>query len=310
VRFEHGLALFAGQDNAEAARVELELGQLLWRRGDHPAARAALGAAAALGDRIGSDEIVAEAEKQLGNVAYLAGDPKEAEARYERSREMYERAENIVGIADVRSNLGGLYGRMGRWDDALGEFAASLTLRERMGNPWGVATCHNNIGEVHRVRGDAEAAVLSFGRALEIWSSIGYASGVALALIGLGAAEVDAGRAAEGRGHLRDAERRFTGLGSTSYLPDVYRYLAMADLADGDLVTAWANAQRSLSLARAANGRQQAAIAQRVLGELSLARGDRDGAQAFLAESCRELSELGDVAELARSQAVARRLSG
>jgi class 3 adenylate cyclase/tetratricopeptide (TPR) repeat protein len=309
-RFEHGLALFAGKDDAEAARVWLELGQLLWRRGDHPRARAALEDAAAMGERIGSDDIVAEAEKQLGNVAFLAGEPKEAEERYERSRDTYERAENIVGIADVRSNLGGLYGRMGRWDEALTEFAASLALRERMGNPWGVATCHNNIGEVHRVRGDAEAAVASFGRALEIWSSIGYASGVALALIGLGAAEVDAGRVAEGRARLRDAEGRFAALGSTSYLPDLYRYLAMADLADGDLVTAWANAQRSLDLAREANGRQQAAIAQRVLGELALAHGDRQAAQAFVAESCRELSELGDVAELARSQAVARRISG
>jgi class 3 adenylate cyclase/tetratricopeptide (TPR) repeat protein len=309
-RFEHGLELFGGEDNAEAARVGLELGQLLWRRGDHPAARAALGAAAAMGDRIGSDDIAAEAEKQLGNVAYLAGEPKEAEARYERSRDLYERAENIAGIADVRSNLGGLYGRMGRWDDALSEFAASLALRARMGNPWGVATCHNNIGEVHRVRGDAEAAVASFGRALEIWSSIGYASGVALALVGLGAAEVDAGRPVDGRERLRDAERRFAALGSTSYLPDLYRYLAMADLAEGDLGKAWANAQRSLDLARAASGRQQAAIAQRVLGELALARGDRDAARAFVAESCRELSELGDIAELARSQEVARRISG
>ena len=306
--YERGLAIFDGADDPEACRIGLQLGQLLWRRGQHEAARTALEAALEAGARIGADDVLAEGTKQLGNVAYLEGDLREAAERYELSRSHYERLADTAGIADIQSNLGALAARQGKWDEALARHEASLALRQRMGNPWGVGTCLNNIGELHRARGDAAEAARSFEQAIATWSPIGYASGVAIALIGLGAARIELGELDAGREHLRDAERRFDAVGSTTYHPHIYRYLASADLAGGDLSSARAQAERSLAYARAASARAQAAATERVLGEIALAAGDREAAREHLEQSRRGLRDAGDVAELARTEALLRSL--
>jgi len=64
-----------------------------------------------------------------------------------------------------------------------------------------------------------------------------------------------------------------------------------------------------LSHARGANARAQAAATDRVLGQIALARGDRDSGRAHLLESQRLLAELGDAAELARTEAALSALS-
>ncbi|HET9810059.1 MAG TPA: adenylate/guanylate cyclase domain-containing protein, partial [Candidatus Limnocylindria bacterium] len=194
---ERARAVLAGAAaDVEAAHVELQAGQLAWRRGDYASAREALTAAVAIGESMKADDVLAEGLKQLGNVSFLAGKRNDAETYYRRSLAIYERLSDTAGLANVHSNLGVVYRRMARWDDALRELDASLQLRERMGDPWGIGTIHNNIGEVHRTRGELAAALAAYERAIEVWRPIGYSAGVALALTGLGAAIVESGDAA------------------------------------------------------------------------------------------------------------------
>jgi hypothetical protein len=96
-------------------------------------------------------------------------------------------------------------------------------------------------------------------------------------------------------------------LGSTGYLPDVYRYLASADLALNDLDTAQQTARQSLHHAQASKAPHQEAATLRVLGEIALARGDSSGARVLLEESRATLTRLGDTLELARTEDVLRR---
>lgn len=208
----------------------------------------------------------------------------------------------------MHSNLGVVHRRLGEWDDALRELGESLRLRERMGDPWGIGTIHNNIGEVHRTRGELAPAIAAYERAIAIWTPIGYASGVALALTGLGAAQTEHGEAEVGLATLRDAERRWAELGSSTYLPDLHRFVASTSLALGDLAAAETAIARSLELARAANARHQVAMSERVRGEIALARGDRAAAQELFAASREALRELGEWAELQRTEAAIARL--
>jgi adenylate cyclase len=292
----------------EAAHVELQAGQLAWRRGDYASAREALASAVGIGESMRADDVLAEGLKQLGNVSFLAGKRDDAETYYRRSLAIYERLSDTAGLANVHSNLGVVYRRMARWDDALRELGASLQLRERMGDPWGIGTIHNNIGEVHRTRGELAAALAAYERAIEVWRPIGYSAGVALALTGLGAAIVESGDAERGRETLRDAESRWTRLGSTTYLPDLYRFIASAELASGDLEAATRAAERSLDLARGATARHQEAMTNRVQGEIAAARGDRNSARELLERSRAALRELDEPAELARTEAALARL--
>jgi len=131
---------------------------------------------------------------------------------------------------------------------------------------------------------------------------------VALALTGLGAAVTESGDAVRGLEVLRDAEGRWTALGSKTYLPDLYRFIASAELALGELDASKGAGERSLELAGAANARHQEAMTLRVLGEIALAQGDRAGAKSALERSRATLIELDEPAELARTEAVLARL--
>ena len=306
---DQALAALGTNNDPEAARIALQIGQLHYRRGEFERARAALEGAIELGTRFDLDDLLAEGLKQLGNVAVDTGDLRVADAEYQRSRGMYERLEDILGLADIHSNLGIIYRRTRRWEEALAEYDASLSLYQRMGHQLGIGRCYNNIAEVLRTRGDTTSAVPAYQQAIETWSSIGNAAGVAVALVGLGMARVESGDVKKGRADLLEAEQRLTNLGSTRFLPDVYRYLAVADLADGDVHSAEKWTERSLEFARAGQALHQEAATLRVLGEVFLARGDPESARPLLEISRQTLASLGDTLELARTEGVLERLT-
>jgi ATP/maltotriose-dependent transcriptional regulator MalT len=121
-------------------------------------------------------------------------------------------------------------------------------------------------------------------------------------------ARVEAGETQQGRIDLLAAEEQFSALGRSMYLPDIYRFLASAELAMGDLDSARQNADRSVEFARVANARHQEAMTQRVIGEILLARGDVAGARQLLEASRATLADVGEAGELARTEAVIQRL--
>jgi len=307
--FSQGLNALGSEDDLEAARIQIQVGQLHYRHGTHEAAVDASSTAVALAQRLKAQDVVAEGLTLLGNALNSLGDLRGAIARYEQSRAIYEHLEDLAGIADVRANLGMVYRRMGRWDEALAEYRASLAFYERAGNLWKMATCHNNIGEVHRTRGEPREGIPFFERAIAIFEGIGSVAEAAVGLMNLGAARVEAGELSQGRADLLQAQERFQVLGRTSYLPGLYRYRASAELAVGDLEAASNAAERSLALAREAKARHLAAMAQRVLAEIALARGQKSAARAMLESSRDTLAELGEAAELARTEAVLRAAS-
>jgi len=307
--YERGLVELGDHSDAEAGWIGVQIGQLKWRSGDYESSREALLRARDLAVRLEADAVLAEALKHLGNVAYYRADYPEAERLYEQSRSIYERSGDQSGATDMLNNLGGVYLHLGRWDEALERYRRALELRERMGDPYGVGQMHNNIGEAQRLRGDLPAAIDAFQRAAAIWKDIGHASEVPLALINLGAARIESGDPVAGRVELLTAERLFSEVGSRLYLPDLYRFLASAELALGDLDAAQRAAGRSLEIARSDSLRHQQGMIERVLGEIAAARGDAEEARGLLESSRTILAALGEAAELARTEAALARLA-
>ncbi|HYK98395.1 MAG TPA: tetratricopeptide repeat protein [Candidatus Acidoferrales bacterium] len=297
------------RDAEEAARITLNIGQVRFWRGEYDDARAALQSAVRAGEALGVGDIVANALKLLGNVANNLGDIRDAEELYRRSRVAYERLEDLVGVADVRSNLGMIYRRMGRWDDSIGEYAASLSVRERIGHLRGIAASHNNLGEVYRSRGEPAEAIPHYLQAIALLESAGGAADSAVVLMSLGAARAESGDVRGGLADLREAEKRVHMLGRTKYLPDLYRLLASAELSAGNVEAARDLATRSLDLATAAGARHLEAMAQRVLGEALIEAGDPDAARPLIESSCETLREAGEAVELAKSEALRKRLA-
>lgn len=307
VTLSEAAATLGASGDPESARIALEIGMTDFHRGDYLAAKPMLAQGVELGQRLGADDVLAEGLKILGNVANNLGDLREAIDHYRRSLAIYERLDDKTGIADLHSNLGNMYRRMGRFDEALTEHRVSLALRERIGHSWGVGTSHNNIGEVLRSMGRPDEAVLSLERALETWQAIGATAAAGLARMNLGAARVEAGDVDRGRAELRDALVHLEG---TKFLPGAHRDLALAELAAGDIASAERHAQRALALARSVNARQTQAQVERVLAQIALAGGDRARARELLETSLRTFAELGEQAELARTEAVLATVNG
>jgi len=177
-----------------------------------------------------------------------------------------------------------------------------------MGDPWGIGTTHNNIGEVHRTHGELASAIQAYERAVAVWTPIGYSSGVALALTGLGAAITESGDASRGLAVLHDAEARWSALGSTTYLPDLYRFIAQAHLALAEYDAAAVAGERSRELGAAVSAQHQVAMADRVLGQIAAERGDRDAARQLLERSRAVLVAIDEPAELSRTEVALARL--
>jgi tetratricopeptide (TPR) repeat protein len=300
----------AQPDATETAQVHLQLGHAHFWRGEYAAARENLTQAVGEAERAGADDVVAEGLKLLGNVANNEGDIRGAAQLYERSRAAFERLQDVVGVADVRSNLGMIYRRLARWDESLSEYQASLELRERVGHQRGIATSHNNIGEVYRTRGTPLLATPHYKRSIEILDSIGATADAGLVWMNLGSARIEAGDVEAGRLALSEAGRRLEAVGRTKFLPELNRALALAELKDGRFDAATEAAQRALRLASDIHARHEEAMAQRVLAEIAIAIGDGERARRLLDDSLATLRELGEATELARTEAVAQRLSG
>src|SRR5205085_5192619 len=107
---------------------------------------------------------------------------------------------------------------------------------------------------------------------------------------------------------LRDAEAKWAAVGSTAYLADLYQFLAAAELARGDLDAAQAAAERSRALAAAGSSALLVAVADRLLGEILVARGDRTRGMVLIRLSRDALAGLDEVPELLRADAVLARL--
>jgi class 3 adenylate cyclase len=216
----------------------------------------------------------------------------------------YLRATGEPGCAGGRAQQPGqrvpAHGALGGCADGIRRRAGAA----RMGNRRDAAGVHNNIAEVHRGRGELGEAIARFERAMAIWDEIGDPIAIALALTGSGAARVEAGDIERGRADLLDAEAQFAALGNTKFLPDLYRFLALAELAAGDLGAAERAAEQSVDYARAANVRYQEAATQRVLAEIAIARGKVNEARELLESSRQTLVEVGHAEELARTEAV------
>ena len=293
----------AHDDGAEQARIRLQLGQLHWRRGRYADAREALDAAVSVGEAVRADDIVAEGLKLIGNVLMMSGDRTDAQRHYERSLRLYERSDDIAGLANVHSNLAIVHRRMGHWEEAIAELERSLALRRRMGDPWGIGTVHNNIAEVYRTRDDPARAVAAYEEALATWRPIGYRAGVVLAMTGLGAAIAEAGDPEKGLAILREAEEGWRSLGSTSYLPDLYEFVASAELACGNLDAAAEAVARARDLAVGASAPYKLAVLDRIAGQITIAGGDATEGRALLERSRVTLMGLDEVAELRRTEA-------
>ena len=164
------------------------LALILWRRGEHDAAKEHLGRSPvlALGDRP-SRELA-----QFFHYRSLLKNEYElisAERDLYRAYQFYQETNCTIGISQVCDSLANILLRSGKTDAALDFCEQSLRIKHELGDLAGEAISYGTLGRIYLNRAEYESARAAFQRDLEVSRRIDDRTGVGVSLNSLG--EID-----------------------------------------------------------------------------------------------------------------------
>jgi len=155
-------------DQASLAKTYLDLGQLLWEKGEGAQALDTLQRALTLFRGLEEEEEdLFACQNQIALVYDQLGNKKEAIPYYQQALRGYEDWDNCVRAALVANNLGVAYLEGSFFQDAEKVLIRGLQLAEACESPEIIAQSQDNIGELYLSKGDPTAAVVAYQKAIE-----------------------------------------------------------------------------------------------------------------------------------------------
>ncbi len=294
---------------AEMARCYLLGAGIFYRTGDYVHALEWARIGGELAARSGEITDQARALKIIGNIASDQGDRAQAIESLSQARALYEQANLLSGMCDVLNDLGRVYTQAGRWAETIAVFEQSMAISESIGDVLATARTANNLAVVLVGRNQLERAAALYQRAGELFARLGSRLGVAVTSYNRGEVLLNQGRAAEALPLFTAAIADLEAINARSFLPEVLRLAALAALALGDREQAWVDAQRSLAIAEELGQADDAAIAERVMGEIALAAGNLELADGCFTRSSAALINLDNRYELGKTRYQQARLA-
>jgi tetratricopeptide (TPR) repeat protein len=196
------------------ANALTHLGAVRLRTGDHRGAaeslEEALGLHLDLGNRLGQ----ANALSYLGTAAQETGDYQAAAKAHEEALDIYRALGNRLGQANALGDLGIVSRQTGNHQAAVEAQEEALGIYRALGDQMGQANALNELGTLGRLRGDLDWAEACHWLALDLGRRIGSTWDEAQSLAGLGRTALAAGRTADARTCLRQAEEAFRQAGA------------------------------------------------------------------------------------------------
>ncbi|MCH9648962.1 MAG: CHAT domain-containing protein [Deltaproteobacteria bacterium] len=270
-----------------------EIGLGHWRLGALDEARESFRRAAALGERLTDDFVMAAATSNRCLMALSAGALEEGRECYESSLPAIERAQAAQIESAARTNLGRITEHLGEPAEAHGHYRRALEIHAATGDRRGQAQTLNNLGVLLSGAGDLDSATARYVEALEIFQALGEPRWQARTLSNLGYADravgeskralVNFGRALELFRQAEDRRGEATILGN----------LGLVKRELGEPAEALDLHRRALELRRLLGHRRGEAMALCRLGEILFELGETDAAQVHLRQAIALASEIG-----------------
>lgn len=286
-----GLEILGDHGALEAARIRLAGAGIHTRQGNHRRALAWCQSALDLARQGDGEQELAHATYLLGTVHWHMGHIPEMVRCAEHSLAYYEEIDDRVGQAKALHNLGIACTESGDWSAALRHFRHAIELEHQLGDVHSVAKTTNSLGVLMLQRGQVSTAAKAYQRCVEIWRSIGFPIGVALAWSNMSEVCIERQQWEDALDYLRRSEEKLREIQSDLFLPEVYRRQARVRLNMGELDVARELVDRSLALASELDMTLERGISLRVSGQISLAHGAWEEAEAALRESVEILQE-------------------
>ncbi|MFG1603152.1 BTAD domain-containing putative transcriptional regulator [Actinoplanes sp. NPDC049265] len=148
---------------------------------------------------LGRDAEVASVHCGMASILRDTGDYEQSVTEERRALRMHVRAGHRRGQADALHGLATCAGRMGRREAAIRLFGDSLAIGRDSGDLVIQADCWRGLGDLYRRAGENGRAAGCLSRATDLYRAASNQAGAAAALLSLGHARLDEGRAVEAR---------------------------------------------------------------------------------------------------------------
>jgi tetratricopeptide (TPR) repeat protein len=174
LRFAVELADEAGDEGKSGARLRTLLGDLLWKRGDHAEALAALQEAKRLAEQASDAKTLGDAFYYLGDLYYIEAfymnkrDRAEPLEYHEKALALRRKADDRPGITHSLSRLGTMYEQTGEPERALALHDEAIRIATEIGYDRGLDRPITHRAAYHYRRGEFEAALAYFWQALDV----------------------------------------------------------------------------------------------------------------------------------------------
>jgi tetratricopeptide (TPR) repeat protein/DNA-binding winged helix-turn-helix (wHTH) protein len=206
----------------------LEVGNVLYDKGDFSGARAKFEESLAIFRRLGAKRNMARAISDIGNVFYDQGKLSEAQAQYQQALALDREIGFKAKIAGDLGNIANVLDSLGRLNDARKMQEEALAAYSDAGDKNGAAITLNNLGNLLDELGDLPGATESFERAAKLHQETGHKRGLGFVLSGLGLVLLEQDRLTEARSKLEDAVALRKELREQSTLAVSQLYLAQS----------------------------------------------------------------------------------
>lgn len=306
---DRGLAILGDKLTPAALELRLIAGLIFSRRGDYKQASQQALASMLAAEEINAPSIVARAHNLLGLIDRSRGRTPEAAAHFEEALALYREIGNLQGQAQAHNSLANVYFDMGQWTEADRFYRQAGQTFSQLGNVYNRVLVDNNLGGIALNQGRLDEALHFYQRALDALVQIGGSLWVMGALhMNLGATHIRRQEPVLAFAHLRDSQNLFEQANVRDLLPEMYRRLAEAYLAEGDFAGAREEAARSLAIAEELAVPGEQGLTWRVMGVIAATEGRLDEAETNLERAISLLSEVGDNYGLACTQLSLARL--
>ncbi|HEX2094210.1 MAG TPA: tetratricopeptide repeat protein [Longimicrobiaceae bacterium] len=284
----HGASYVPGE--AYARRT---LGVTLYTRSEFDAALAELERALELFERTGYGVGRAGVLNGIGNVHWRRGNHPESLRLHLSALQLQRAGGDREGEAASLNFVGNVHCHLGGYARALEYYRASLAIREEIGDTPGVAYCLNNIGNIHGLIGEPAQALDYHLRALQLKEEAGDRQSVGVSLVNVATAYDrlgDHGRALE---YFARALEELQGKGLRDAEADALRELGFAHERGGELRRALEFYSKSLEITREIGARYVQVETLVRIGVVRARLGETEEGLASLREAVATAEEIG-----------------
>jgi adenylate cyclase len=234
----------------EQVPVKRKLGLVKQFSGDWEGAMESFQSALAIADAHGLKASIARIELDIGDLLRRRGEFEEAQVWLKRSREVFSELDDVDGLGQALHSSGTLAAQTGNYDQAKALYGESMQLRKAQGNDSKVASLLSNLGIIVRFQGDVDQALELQEESLALRRDLNDAWAIGNSLNNLGMAKRYKGDLTGAREHLEEALKLLKNVGDRAEIANTLNSLAEVALDQKDTEACETFLEESLHLTR------------------------------------------------------------